>query len=160
MKRHFTATAFVVQEGRTLLHWHRKLGQWMPPGGHLLENEDPVAGALREVREETGIEAELIATAARLPFASPEQLAAPYTIMIEDIADAADPHQHIDFIYFCRPLPGQTARAPHDDDVLLWVTQDQLERNEPLPLNGTPVAVPEDVRLLALAAIRMEEANE
>ncbi|MCH7718966.1 MAG: NUDIX hydrolase, partial [Chloroflexi bacterium] len=36
MKRHFTATAFVVHRGKTLLHWHRKLEQWIPPGGHLL----------------------------------------------------------------------------------------------------------------------------
>jgi len=35
VKRHFTATAFVVRGDATLLHWHRRLGQWMPPGGHI-----------------------------------------------------------------------------------------------------------------------------
>ena len=46
MRSHFTATAFVVDNGRTLLHWHKKLQQWMPPGGHLLPDEDPASGAL------------------------------------------------------------------------------------------------------------------
>ena len=156
MKRHFTATAFVVQDGRTLLHWHRKLQRWLPPGGHLLEDEDPVSGALREVREETGIDAELIATAPPLPFDTPQQLPAPCAILIEDIDEPGDPHQHIDLIYVCRPRPDQTPRAPNDDDVLLWVTEGQLERNEPLPLNGTPVPVPEDVRQRALAALAAE----
>ena len=107
MKRHFTATAFVVRGSRTLLHWHRRLQQWMPPGGHIEPDEDPVQAVLREVREETGLVAEVIATAGPLPFAYPDQLPAPYTILVEDIpgsgpstaAGAAlrtgEPHQHI-----------------------------------------------------------------
>src|SRR5215207_2100901 len=32
--RHFTVAVFVAWEGKVLLHWHRKLGMWLPPGGH------------------------------------------------------------------------------------------------------------------------------
>ena len=53
--RHFTATGFVVHEGATLLHWHSKVKMWLPPGGHVEENEDPVQAVLREVEEETGL---------------------------------------------------------------------------------------------------------
>src|SRR5881397_3404235 len=60
VKRHFTATGFVVDGSRTLLHWHRRLGQWMPPGGHIEANEDPVQAVLREISEQTGITAEII----------------------------------------------------------------------------------------------------
>ncbi len=56
---HFTATALVVTDAptRVLLIRHRKLGLWLPPGGHI-EPEDGVdlgAAAVREAREETGI---------------------------------------------------------------------------------------------------------
>jgi len=34
---------------------------WMPPGGRMNPDENPNVGVLREVREETGIEARLIA---------------------------------------------------------------------------------------------------
>lgn len=158
MKRHFTATAFVVHEGKTLLHWHRKLQQWLPPGGHLLPDEDPVAGALREVREETGVEAELLPLTPRLPFADPEQLPAPYTILVEDIPEDGDPHQHIDLIYFTRSLNGEATEPESADDTLVWVTEAQLQRNEMLPLAscGLDIAVAEDVRVLALEAIRLE----
>lgn len=56
LTRDFTATTFVVHERRTLLLLHRKLGAWFPPGGHIDPNELPDEAALREVREETGLE--------------------------------------------------------------------------------------------------------
>ena len=158
MIRHFTATAFVVRKGETLLHWHRKLGQWMPPGGHLLPDEDPVTGVLREVREETGLDVELIDATPRFAFDYPEQVAAPVTVLIEDITEPdGSSHQHIDFIYFCRSLDGAALRPPSPDDELLWVSEAQLADCEALQrADGSGVAVAEDVRLLALEAIRTE----
>jgi len=60
--RHFTATGYVVNAARTrsLLIRHRKLGLWLPPGGHLEANELPHEAALREVLEETGVHARLV----------------------------------------------------------------------------------------------------
>ena len=39
--RHFTVAVFVVSAGHVLLHYHRKLGRWLPPGGHIEDNELP-----------------------------------------------------------------------------------------------------------------------
>ena len=47
--RHLTATGFLVQGDRVALHWHRKVQAWLPPGGHIEDNEDPVQAMLREV---------------------------------------------------------------------------------------------------------------
>ena len=59
---HFTASALVTDEARerTLLVHHRKSGNWFQPGGHF-EAGDASAGdaALREAREETGLEVRL-----------------------------------------------------------------------------------------------------
>jgi 8-oxo-dGTP pyrophosphatase MutT (NUDIX family) len=156
VRRHFTSTAFVVREGRTLLHWHQRLQQWMPPGGHLLPDEDPVAGALREVLEETGLHVELIARSPAYDFARPGQLAAPHTILLEESADDEGPHEHIDLIYFCRPAAGEPDAPRTEDPSWTWVSADQLERREALSNGSAAVAPPEDVRALALAAIEAE----
>jgi 8-oxo-dGTP diphosphatase len=152
--RHFTATAFVVRDGATLLHWHKRLQQWMPPGGHIEANEDPVQAVLREVREETGIVAKIIASNGALPFAYPEQLLPPYTILVEDIPGPGEPHKHIDLIYFCRPVDGADHKRV-DDPTLRWVTADELRDGLSLDVAGCGVSVPvpEDVRQLGLIAI-------
>jgi 8-oxo-dGTP pyrophosphatase MutT (NUDIX family) len=157
MIRHFTATGFVVRPGETLLHWHRRLKQWMPPGGHIEENEDPLQAVLREVREETGITAEVFATAAPLPFDYPEHVPAPYAILVEDIPGPGEPHKHIDLIYFCRPVDG-AAHDKVDDPTLRWVTEDELRSGAALDVAGCGISavIPEDVRYLALVAIETD----
>ena len=84
-ERHHTATAYVVAQGRTLLLWHHKLRMWLPPGGHLEPNEDPVQGATREAFEESGLEVEVIAPPDLLVVDSPAVVPPPAVILIEDI---------------------------------------------------------------------------
>lgn len=154
MIRHFTATGFVVDGSRTLLHWHKRLQQWMPPGGHIEPNEDPVQAVLREIHEETGLVAEVIRTGAALAFDYPEQLPAPYTILVEDIPGPDEPHKHIDLIYFCRATDG-AQHEKREDPALRWVDEAELLGKAALDVAGCglSVPVPEDVRVLALIAI-------
>lgn len=149
--RHFTATGFVVHEGRVLLHWHPKVKAWLPPGGHIDRNEDPVQAVLREVREEAGVTAEVLPTARRFELDYPTQVQPPFTIMVEDIQDpAAGYHQHIDMIYFCR-LAGPPGPLK---DGWTWVSKDDLARGKPITGLGAPaVPPPDDVRLLAVQAL-------
>jgi 8-oxo-dGTP pyrophosphatase MutT (NUDIX family) len=97
--RHFTVAVFAVHGGCVLLHFHRKLGKWLPPGGHVEDNELPDDAALREVLEETGIRARLVG-AHGLPIQTPRQLVIPAGIQVEDIYPG---HQHIDLVYFAVP---------------------------------------------------------
>ncbi len=97
--RHFTVAVFVVRDGKVLLHWHSKLGMWLPPGGHIERNELPDEAAAREVLEETGVEVEL-AGERREDVEDPVQLHRPAGVQLENIGPG---HQHIDLIYFARP---------------------------------------------------------
>lgn len=156
MRRHFTATGFVVHEGMTLLLWHQCLGMWVPPGGHLEANEDPASAVLREIREETGLEAEVVSLTQAFDFAYPGQIQPPYTILLEDSPEPGEAHQHIDFIYFCRLADG-AAPEPKGDASARWVGDEALAANEPQALAGRGLSGPlaPDVRALALAAIQI-----
>ena len=102
--RHFTASGYVVQNSSVLLHWHKKVKEYLPPGGHIEQNEDPVEAVLREVKEETGLSVDVIRSDRKLRFQYPLSVASPEHVLVEDIDDPIHGfHQHIDFIYFCSP---------------------------------------------------------
>jgi 8-oxo-dGTP pyrophosphatase MutT (NUDIX family) len=127
MLRHFTVAVFVVHQRRVLLHYHRKLGKWLPPGGHIEDNELPDVAALREVLEETGIRARLIG-ARGLPIDQPTQLVLPAGIQVEPIYPG---HEHIDLVYFARPDPDEANAAEVDpllaeSDRVGWYAADEL----------------------------------
>ncbi|MFI5461711.1 MAG: NUDIX hydrolase [Isosphaerales bacterium] len=157
-ERHLTATGFVVQGDRVLLHWHRKNRLWLPFGGHIEANEDPVQTVLREIEEECGLQTELLVPARTLGVSNLPVVAAPVTILIEPTTDGVTQHEHIDLIYFCRPTGNLEALSEHPDPTIRWVDRAGLERNEPVsPLPGmAPEPVPADVRVLALAAMDQE----
>ncbi len=154
-ERHHTATAYVVAASRTLLLWHAKLRMWLPPGGHLEPNEDPVQGAVREALEESGLHVEVIPPPGLLVVDRPAVLPPPAVILIEDIVRPDQPfHQHIDHVYFTRALVPVdfAAPVPHGDH--RWLNAEDMERAFSLRSpDGTLVPVAEDVRLLGIHAL-------
>ncbi len=151
--RHFTATGFVVHDGSVALHFHRKLRLWLPPGGHVEPDEDPVQAVLREIKEETGLDATVVPTSPVLGLGYPIHVHPPYTILVEDIDDPVQGfHHHIDMIYFCRP----TAENPALGDGWVWASRDDLASGSELAIDGIePQIPPDDVRVLGQAAIRL-----
>ena len=114
--RHFTVAVFVVWEGNVLLHFHRKLGMWLPPGGHIEQGELPDDAAVREVLEETGLEVELVGER-REDVSDPVQLHRPAGVQLENIGPG---HQHIDLIYFATPKGPTGIEEDFDEDKLGW----------------------------------------
>jgi 8-oxo-dGTP pyrophosphatase MutT (NUDIX family) len=134
--RHFTATVYLVNDGATALHRHPKLGIRLPPGGHIDRDELPHEAGLREVREETGLEAELLGSPPAIDAPAGRALPEPRYQMLYDIdvhPDGHVSHQHIDFIYFARVE--SRAIVPEGDDepnseVWTWYTSDDLRASD------------------------------
>lgn len=123
--RDFTVAVFVVHNDHVLLHPHRKLGLWLPPGGHIEPNELPDAAAVREVEEEAGITVELVGGyGVELDDpAVPRQLVRPQGIQLEDISPG---HQHIDLVYYARPAGTTGDALPEVIEDMRWLAMDDL----------------------------------
>src|SRR5438105_6351134 len=124
--RHFTVAVFVVHGRRVLLHYHRKLGKWLPPGGHIEDNEVPDDAAVREVLEETGITVQLVGPQGlpEPPIDAPRQLVVPAGIQVEPIYPG---HEHVDLVYFA--VPRGTAEVDPElaiSDQVGWYRGDEL----------------------------------
>ena len=152
MERHITVSGFVVHQGRVALHWHRKIGAWLPAGGHIEDGEDPVQAVLREISEEFAIEAEIMPLARGLDYTGgPAQLEPPFAML--DCWPEPD-HGHVDLVYFCRVVSGYPGRSHDPDNPIFWLTAEELSAGG-ATTNGSTVAFPPDVQALGLEAIRL-----
>ena len=127
--RHFTVAVFVVREKKVLLHRHRKLGMWLPPGGHIERDELPDDAALREVFEETGLQVELVGER-REDVSDPVQLYRPAGVQLENIGPG---HQHIDLIYFAKPAGSTGIHQDYSEDKVGWYGPEDWDD---MPLNA------------------------
>lgn len=138
MQRHFTATAFIVDsQKRTLLLWHKRLGRWMPPGGHMEEHELPEEAAKRECKEETGLDVEIVGEKQDDLFTGNPQegrmLKKPIAMLLEEIPaypPRNDPaHQHMDFLFLARPVDESQVMTLNKDEghEMRWFTKKDIE---------------------------------
>ena len=124
----FTVAIFVVHQGKILLIHHRKLDKWLPLGGHIELDEDPEIAALREAKEESGFDVELIGE--RPPTTEPgtRALIAPRFLDIHRINAT---HEHIGLIYWARPRRGDVTLAAAEHHGIRWCSAAELDALQP-----------------------------
>ncbi len=141
ISRDFVTVAFCVNNGKVLLLHHKKTNMWLPPGGHIDENELPCECAIREFKEETGLNIELIGKEEKL--GEVKKLIQPKHIQLEDIEEG---HQHIDLIYFAKlKNPNQSIVVKKDEVYnIRWFSEEELNSDE----------ISDEVRITAKLALK------
>ena len=124
----FTVAIFVVHQHRVLLIHHRALDRWLPLGGHIELDEDPEQAALREAREESGFEVELLGERPPTTGHGTRALIAPRFLDIHAITNA---HEHIGMIYWARPKNGTLMLAEREHHAIRWCSANELEELNP-----------------------------
>jgi 8-oxo-dGTP pyrophosphatase MutT (NUDIX family) len=87
---HVTGSGIVVGPRGVVLLEHKRLGIWLQPGGHIDPDETPWDAALRESREETGLE---------VAFAGPIDDAGVPALIHVDVHAGGRGHTHLDLRY-------------------------------------------------------------
>ena len=121
----FTVAIFVVQDKKVLLIHHRKLDKWLPLGGHIELDEDPEQAAIREAREESGFDIELLGERPPTSGNGTRALIAPRFLDIHRITDT---HEHIGMIYWARPKNGTMTLAAQEHLDIRWCSREDLNR--------------------------------
>lgn len=117
MRFELAATTFVFFGGRFAIHWHKKVEKWLPPGGHVEDDELPHHAAEREVLEELGTQCRLVTR--NQPDLGIDTVPLPIAILVEDIDEF---HKHIDMIYVA------TTDSDTVNDGFLWVTIEEAQK--------------------------------
>lgn len=120
----FTVEAFVVNGNRVLLIFHKKLQRWLPLGGHIELDEDPEQALFREVKEESGLDIEVIAEKPNVQFGGKKLLYAPTFLDIHDISET---HRHIGLVYFARAKSDEIRLAPDEHEQIRWFAESDLD---------------------------------
>lgn len=101
-----TASGFIVKlaggQPRLMLHFHSKVKKYMQFGGHVELNEDPIEALKREIKEETGYDAdqlEMLLPKERIKHLTKAKLL-PSPLAIVSVPFAGNPdHFHDDIAY-------------------------------------------------------------
>jgi ADP-ribose pyrophosphatase YjhB (NUDIX family) len=130
LTRDFVSTVYIVKDGKILLVFHKKLNMWLPPGGHIDENELPCDAAKREVLEETGLKVELVGNEEILGNGV-KKLVHPKVLQLEDIEEG---HQHINLVYYGKIIDGNIKINENESTGIRWFSVNDLNK-EGLPDN-------------------------
>lgn len=120
----FAVTVLIVHRGKNLFIKHKQLGIWLPVGGHVELNEDPETAALREAKEESGLEVELLGDRPSVVMPNGRFLIAPAFMDIHQISAT---HRHIGMVYFARSFSDNVRLAADESDAIRWLSKDDLQ---------------------------------
>jgi len=129
-----TATGYVLSPDRTqiLLIFHNKLGRWLPPGGHVDDDELPHLAVVREVFEETGLQARIIDFSPDLLCTDlhTKQIPAPYCMHRDEIPPYGQdsPEYYVDMVYIMQALTSEVELQLDEIGKAQWFNRDQLEQ--------------------------------
>ena len=140
-KKSITATVYVINNGKVLLHQHKKYKTWFPLGGHIEEDEFPHEAALREVKEESGFDVTLIETelAPEIELARVKRIPSPFCLLHEGIGGVEN---FFDFIYIAETI--ETDPHPESDESkeFKWFSYEELLSHDIKPhIRNTALAI-------------------
>lgn len=130
----FTVEVFIVHGGKVLMRKHDKYKFWLSVGGHIELDEDPNQAAVREVKEEVGLDIKLYDTR-RVDISDDEtDLVPPVGLNRHRISET---HEHVTLIYFAtsdsdKVIPDEVKEV---SDEWKWCSLEDIDKLSPIKRN-------------------------
>lgn len=120
----YTVVVYIVYKNKVLLVDHKELKKWLPIGGHIELDEDPIEAVFREVSEECGLDIEIIAE--KPDFDDPENklLFRPQYLDIHRISDT---HRHVGLVFFAKATSNKVKLAEKEHNGIRWFSLTDLD---------------------------------
>jgi len=147
MKTDLVTGAYIFFEDKLLLIHHGKLDLWLPVGGHIDKDETPDDSVLREIKEETNLDAEIIYEGDFFLQGNVKRiLATPFHVNVHSVGD----HNHCCFFYVCRVSSPKKLKINNELKSFRWFSREDLGESY----------IPADVRAQALRAFEIIEKHK
>ena len=124
MKTDLVVEGIIIHNDKVLLIHHRKLDIWVPVGGHIDENETPDDALLREIKEETQLDVEIINNNQMPPKGNTKRnLAIPFHSNLHSVGD----HDHCCFFYLCKALNPESIKINKESIDYKWISKEEID---------------------------------
>lgn len=126
MDKHFCVTVYIFNpiSKKFLFIKHKKLLKWLLPGGHIDPNENPEDAAIREVKEETGLDVKLVGER----FPTEKDLIKPYALQKNTIKE--NEHEHYDLIYLAYSNNEDVILNDVETDGIGWFSIEEIRSED------------------------------
>lgn len=132
--REFISTIYIIRDGKVLLTWNKNVKKFIPLGGHIEPNELPCNSVIREAKEESGFDIEIIDPARLKNKNLPQNLNIQLDIIKPD-------HHHINLSYVGKIIGGQQLKKSDEDTELKWFPKEDIEKSNELFDNTKELAL-------------------
>ena len=139
----FTVDVFIVHQNKVLLIFHRKHNMWLQIGGHIELNEDPEQALFREVKEECGLEIEVLGTKPNIESKGTKFLYLPAFL---DIHDVSSTHRHVSLRYIAKTNSDKFIHNKEEHSDIRWFGKEDLD--------DTKFNVKPDIKFYAKEALK------
>jgi ADP-ribose pyrophosphatase YjhB (NUDIX family) len=119
---HFTASVFVLNDDKILMLKQTRSKYWLLPGGHIEDGELPHEAVIREVKEETNLDIEVLQVAdegARTQIVTP--LPVPFAMRLMPCRDKKD----IDFLFTSKVVGGEL-KIDNESEEAKWFSKEEI----------------------------------
>jgi 8-oxo-dGTP pyrophosphatase MutT (NUDIX family) len=124
--------AFIVHKDRVLFVDHIQARVWLPIGGHVELDEDPEEALHREVREECGLNVEIIGSRPGVKTDGTfKMLVTPQFLDIHNTSTAG--HKHIALNYICKAGTDRVRLSPEEHHDIKWFNKEEIEKHKNIP---------------------------